>query len=238
MEMPGWGPAWGRFRWIPGTDVATLLLLRISGVDHSWLLCSLSPFLLRPNSFVRPPRKPASLPAVAPLFSSPLLPPPCPTVCRSFLRPPPPPPAQAAQTQSGVPAGPLDVAALPQPGCLLRQLKLQSAQQAPGRARALATGVHPGVHLRAQLEATSVGETAWAQFRVDAPAEKHKSKTNTQQMKPACSRGSPCTPPEDQAGYLLANFLGSQTEGLRVDGAGEETLEEFVSNVPSSLVSF
>lgn len=129
MEMPGWGPARGGFRWIPGTDVETLLLLR----EYPGLTipgCSLGPFLLRANSFVRPPRKPASPPGPWRLYSRHrCCRHPCPTAYRPFLCPHPHPrphrPSRVCRP------GPLDVSALPRPGCLLRQLELQSAQRAP-----------------------------------------------------------------------------------------------------------
>lgn len=185
--MPGWGPARGGFRWIPGTDVATLVLLRVSGVDHSRLLArplsSEGEFLCSTPAETR-----FSAGPVAPLFSPPLLPPPlshsvqiCPAAGTR-----PPSPAPAAQTQLGLPTGPSTSLPppCPSPGRLLRQLELQPAQRAP-RARTLAAGVH----LRAQSEAAGVGETAGRGSGSLHRLKKTKSKTNTQQMKPACPPG-------------------------------------------------
>lgn len=43
--MPGWGPPRGRFCQMPGTEVSTLVLLRVSGLTIPG--CPLGPFLRR-----------------------------------------------------------------------------------------------------------------------------------------------------------------------------------------------
>lgn len=178
MEMPGWGPARGGFRWIPGTDVATLVLLRGSGVDHSRLLArplsSEGEFLCSTPAETR-----FSAGPVAPLFSPPLLPPPLShsVQIRPAAGPRSPSPARAAQTQLGLPTGPsTSPPPCPSPGCLLRQLELQPAQRAP-RARTLAAGVHLG----AQSEAAGVGETAGRGSGSLHPLKKPKAKPTPSQ---------------------------------------------------------
>lgn len=176
--MPGWGRPWGGFRWIAGTDVPTLVLLRVSRVDHS--RCLLSPFLPRANSFVRPLRNPASLPGPWRLYFSP--------------PPAPPPPlsqfadlaciAQAAQTDSGARQAPRRRRLL--------LARLPAWTTTPPASRAGAAGAYFRRRRSPSGAAGSRGHprSGLARFRVAARAEKSKSKTNTPQMKPARPHGS------------------------------------------------
>lgn len=198
--------------------------------------CSLGPFLLRANSFVRPPRKPASPPGPWRLYSRHrCCRHPCPTVCRSVLRPAPAPlPRPGRADPAGSADRPLDVAAaLPQP-------RLPAPTT---RTPARTAGAAGADFSRRRSPPGTVGSrgrrrNGRARFRVAAPAEKTKSKTNTQQMKPACPQGSTLHPSRGGPGRLPpGQFLGSQTKAPE-SMEPERRLEEFVSNAPGSIASF
>lgn len=148
--MPGWGLPRSGFRWIAGANIPTLPTPASLGDDHS--RCSLSPFLPRANSFVHPPPRGKPVLRRAWRLDS------ChhrrfrypgPTVCESLLLRP------GRADPAGCADQPLDVAALPEPGCLLGQRQLQPAERSP-QERTLAAGIR----LQAQREAAGFGEAA------------------------------------------------------------------------------
>lgn len=148
--------------------------------------CSFGPFLLRANSFVRPPRKPASPPGPWRLYSRHRccrhL---CPTVCRSVVRPapapltPPTPPPSRPRRPSWV--------------CRPAPRRRRRRRLAPAPAPAAAPTTRPPARTagaagadfsRQRSPPGTVGSrgrrrNGQARFWVAAPAEKTKSKTNT-----------------------------------------------------------
>lgn len=141
MEMPAWGPPRGGFRWIPGTSVAVLVLLR---ADHSRPLAG--PLSSRANSFVQPLQKPASLLGQWRLYSRHRRRRhPCPTVCRSLLRRSGRPDPGRSTNQA------LRVASLPEPWLPAPTTRTPAPQRAP-QARTFVAGTR----LRAPWEDAGV----------------------------------------------------------------------------------
>ena len=203
----------------------------VLGIDHS--SCSLSPFLLRVNHFVPSPSKvptpgnPLLRWVVVPLFSPPcrfLYP--CPTVRRYFLLHP------GRADQPSAPTGPLTRApSSSQAACLNND----NSGQPSGCCR------RDFSCLRSPLgtaESRGLQRSCPAQVLVTTSAEKTKSKTNTQQMKPMRPHGSTVHPSRGPGWPPVDQRLGSQAEGPRGIRAGGGTSEEFASNIPGSSASF
>ena len=119
--------------------------------------------------------------------------------------------SRAAQIQAGPPTKPSTSPPCPSPGCQLRQLELQPHSGRRRRAPLLLA-----------LASGHRGKTRVSRSRRAAQAEKTKSKTNTQQMKPAHPQGS-ATPSRGPGRRPPARLLGSQTQSPRVHGAGGGT---------------